>query len=191
MSVSQNEDYEVEYWDVRRSMAYERARLMYMVLKIPVVVPIACDVGCGPYGGIFHHCIYPVMYAVDPLWSRYEEEGLVRAAEDIQKIQADAETFRLPVMANLIVSVNALDHSGDIRASFENIFNNLQSNGIFIFHVHMRTKKQLNQGHQMLITEKDIDKLVKKHNVVWKRVVPVCPFDKKGYRSYMCRVDKI
>ena len=81
--------------------------------------------------------------------------------------------------------MNALDHSGDLFATAEEIGRHINTGGVFVLHLHMRTQEQLNAGHRMLITEQDIDKAFGFMQRVWKQVAPVCPFDNKAYRSYL------
>ena len=72
--------------------------------------------------------------------------------------------------------------------------NNLSEEGRFCFHLHMRTKEQLNEGHQMLITERIVDDILKSYKVISKTIGPD-PFAKndsyleaKKYLSYVAEV---
>ena len=151
---------------------------------------VSADVGCGPRCGIFQTYRSPVMYAVDPLWKLYKKEGLRQIPSGVKIFQGEAEYFTLPQQCDLIVSINALDHSGSLKSSIKNIMSNLKLGGLFCMHIHMRTKKQLNKGHQMLVTEKEIDNMLSAWEVLDKHVYSKCPIEDKPYKSYVVTVKK-
>jgi len=96
-------------------------------------------------------------------------------------------TRRLPQKADMVISVNSLDHSGDIKKSVNNIASSIKEGGIFHMHVH-RTKAQLNKSHRMLIREKEFDNVFVQYSVINKKIYNTCPFDNKEYRSYTISV---
>jgi len=181
-------NYELHYWRVHKGEKYKRADAMMGMFSNLEKHKIVADVGCGPLCGIFHKLRFEKMFAVDPLWAEYEKNDLVVQPKGVVRIKADAQSFKLDEKSDLIVSFNAMDHSGNLKASIDNIMNNLSPDGRFCFHVHMRTKKQLNEGHQMLITEKLIDEILDKYIVVNKEVCkdPLDPGRK--YMSYIAEV---
>jgi len=130
------------------------------------------------------------MYAVDPLWKSYQKAKLCEIPTGVETICSNAETFKLPHLSDLIISVNALDHSGSLENSIVNIMSNLKVGGLFCMHIHMRTKEQLNKGHQMLITEPEIDKVFYHWDVITKSIYPRCPIENKPYRSYVVTARK-
>ena len=177
--------YELKYWHAHKLEPYHRAQKMLDLFEFPANVKIAADIGCGPRCGIFHQYKSKIMYAVDPLWSSYKKNKLDEIPQNVTIVQADAENFTLSKKADLIVSVNALDHSGSLNDSFKNIMNNLKPGGSFCLHVHMRSKMQLNKGHRMLITEFQIDQLFAECETINKRVYDSCPIENKPYRTYV------
>ena len=181
-------NYELHYWRVHKGEKYKRVDAMMGMFSNLEKHKIVADVGCGPLCGIFHKLRFEKMFAVDPLWAEYEKNDLVVQPKGVVRIKADAQSFKLDEKSDLIVSFNAMDHSGNLKASIDNIMNNLSPDGRFCFHVHMRTKKQLNEGHQMLITEKLIDEILDKYIVVNKEVCkdPLDPGRK--YMSYIAEV---
>jgi len=187
--INQSKGYELKYWNAHKHETYDRADVILSLFDIPFA-RIAADVGSGPRGGIFHSYRCPVMYAVDPLWSEYKDQKLSKIPKKVEIINNEAEHFSLPQPADFILSVNALDHSGSLRNSVNNIMRNLKVGGMFFFHVHMRTKKQLNKGHRMLITEDALDKIFVPYDVVKKEIHPKCPIEGKPYRSYVTTVRK-
>jgi len=181
-------DYELHYWRVHKGEEYKRVEVMINMFSDLKGHKTVADVGCGPLCGIFHKLKFEKMFAIDPLWADYEKNDLVVVPKNVIRIKANAQTFKLEESPDLIVSFNAMDHSGNLKASINNIMDNLSTDGRFCFHVHMRTKAQLNEGHQMLITEKMIDKILSKYIVVNRQVCkdPLDPSRK--YMSYIAEV---
>jgi len=190
MGIPQEQDYELAYWEGRKGKHDDRASVMARIFGELPDSEEAADIGCGPRGGIFCVHSFSSMYAVDPLWTRYHREGLVDLPDGVEEVEGYAETFKLPELVGVMFSVNALDHSGDIYASLENMSCNLKRGGSLFLHVHMRTKEQLNAGHKMLIKEEDIDKALNNIGKLDKRIYEECPLDRKPYRSYVATVVK-
>jgi len=182
--------YELKYWQAHKKEPYDRAQNMLNIFRFPSNCRIAADIGSGPRGGIFHTYKTPIMYAVDPLWESYKEANLEVIPEGVIPITSEAQHFVLPQKAELAVSVNALDHSGSLAKSIHNILENICCGGLFFLHVHMRTKKQLNKGHQMLITEAEIDDIFRPYSVLRKTIYDHCPIEFKPYQSYVAEVQK-
>jgi len=151
---------------------------------------VSADIGSGPRCGIFQSYTSDIMYAVDPLWRSYKKENLHNVPSGVETVLGDAEIFSLPRSANLIVSINALDHSGSLAKSVDNIMSNVLPGGLFCLHIHMRTKKQLNKGHKMLITEPEIDDIFSQWEIVDKTIYEKCPIEDKPYKSYVAVVRK-
>jgi len=186
-----NTDYELEYWDGHRSKPYSDSEVMLTMLGRMgcLLEGSAVDVGCGPRGGVFNVVKFDEMYGVDPLWSSYLENELDSEVSDsICKVPASAEDFELPEKVDFAFSFNALDHSGDIGASIRNILSWVKPGGRFLFHVHMRTKEQLNAGHQMLLSEDMLDQILLGKTIARREVLEECPFSGKPYRSYIAEV---
>jgi SAM-dependent methyltransferase len=182
------DDYELHYWKVHKGEKYNRVDVMINMFPNLRKHKIVADIGCGPLCGIFHKLKFEKMFAVDPLWDEYEKNGLIVTSKNVIRIKNNAQTFKLDEKPDLIVSFNAMDHSGNLKKSIDNIMKNLSSDGRFCFHVHMRTKAQLNRGHQMLITENMLDSILSKYNVVSRQVCkdPLDPSRK--YMSYIAEV---
>lgn len=182
------DDYELHYWKVHKGEKYNRVKAMVDMFPNLKGHKVVADIGCGPLCGIFHKLKFEKMFAVDPLWDEYKKNGLIITSDNVVRIKANAQSFKLDELADLIVSFNAIDHSGNLKNSINNIMSNLSSEGRFCFHVHMRTKAQLNRGHQMLITEGMLDDILNKYTVVGKQVCkdPLDPSRK--YMSYIAEV---
>lgn len=184
--------YEINHWTKFKEKPYDyRSGVMRSLFDYPNAVVVA-DIGCGPRCGFFFHpeLRYERMYAVDPLWAEYKTSNLDVPIEGVVPISEYAESFLLPEQADFIVSFNALDHSGSLELSILNIMNNIKNGGYFFFHVHMRTKEQLNKGHNMIITESHLDSIFKSYTVISKRIMPICPLDNKPYASYLTQIQK-
>lgn len=179
-------DYELKYWNAHKHEKNTRAPIMKsLFIDENVEGTVAADIGCGPRCGVFNELNFSVMYAVDPLWPEYKRDKIIREVPGVTLLTNTAESFTLSEKADVIFSFNALDHSGSLEKSFHNIMSNLSEDGKFYFHIHLRTKPQLNFGHRMLITEKDIDNILKPYTILSKKVLDTCPLDKKKYRSYI------
>jgi SAM-dependent methyltransferase len=195
MHIDIAKEYELRYWRKTKGKSYiDRANTMMSMFEYPLDAKIVADVGCGPRGGFFRHLKvgYPTMYAVDPLWEEYSKNGLMEHIEGVAPIVGYADNFKLPYKqkADFIVSFNALDHSGNLEKSILNIMDNIRDGGSFFLHVHMRTKEQLNPGHQMLFDEHDLDRIFAPFTIVSRRIADECPLDHKPYRSYIAQIRK-
>lgn len=184
--------HELRYWNDHKDEPYSRAQKMIDLFGLSAMteVNVMSDVGCGPRGGVFHLVKAKHMYAVDPLWNDYKQKGLDVVPDGVTTINKDASSFVLPKLANVIVSVNALDHSGDLKGSVENIMGQLVADGVFHLHIHMRTAKQLNKAHRMLIKEKDLDGMLSGYDFLHRNIYDQCPIEDKPYRSYVASVRK-
>ena len=167
------------------------------------------DIGCGAYGGIFNEITFYRMYGIDPLWDKYRENGILPENNNIAKIQAssmdftkhafypdkfttDSILFKIDktevrfILESLkvldcIFSINALDHSGDIRVSIENIYNALSEGGLFAFHVQLRTVEQFDAGHRIALSEDDIlNTKVSDMKELFYKKYERCPFGNQG-----------
>lgn len=184
-------NYELTHWRAHKGEEDKRPGVMRSMF--PDISPdykVAADVGCGPHCGVFNELSFDKMYAIDPLWESYEKEGLSVKPEGVVTICSDAQNFELKEKADVIFSFNALDHSGNLESSINNIMNNIRDGGSFCLHVHMRTPEQLNAGHKMVIKEEDLDRILSKWETVRKRIEDVCPLDRKKYRSYIAEIKK-
>lgn len=179
--------YELQYWIDHKKDRYDRGKKILSLFPVDIKdSEIVCDVGCGPRCGIFSCRQFSKMYAVDPLWSDYKKTSISVIPKGVEIVEAYADDFKLPVKCDTIISANALDHSGSLRKSILNIMSNLSLNGTFGMHLHLRSKSQLNKGHKMLITEKDVDEIFKDFVISYKKIYDVCPLDEKPYRTYTC-----
>lgn len=186
--IDQNKSYELDYWaktppDVVIARYIKAIKVLHLNKFLDKCQSVV-DLGSGPYGGIFTVKTFPYMIAIDPLWHEYNK-CFPCIPQDVVKVHGDSLNFQYKGEVDAIFSMNALDHSGDLFASAKEIQQHMHRDSIFILHLHMRTCQQLNAGHQMIITEQDIDMAFGDMQRLWKRVVPVCPFDDKPYRSYL------
>ena len=182
-----NVDYELNYWktvweDKQIVTPYHRM-VKTLRLKTYRHMHRVVDLGCGPLNGIFSVMDFPVMLGIDPLWKEYQASFGIRNKKVI-KIIGDSEKFNWVGEADLIVSVNALDHSGDLVKSAREIRSHLRKDGIFILHMHMRTDEQLNEGHKLIFTEDTIDNAFKGIKRKWKVLYDTCPIHGGHYKTY-------
>ena len=143
------------------------------LFRVPDGAEVCADVGCGPFCGIFAVRLWKTMYAIDPLWHAYESSNLIICPnESIKFIEDYAQMFSLPEKADVIFSINALNHSGDLEKSIENIMSNLNPGGLFFLHLNHRLSRELNSKHPMEVSEESIENILKKYNVVEKMWKP-------------------
>lgn len=171
--VRQNSKSEVKYWVKKKNRIPDRglriANMVNWYLAYTRVQTVA-DVGCGPRGGLFQVDRYTKMFGVDPLWDKYLKAGVVECPGDVTKIKASAENYNLPKLANLTVSINALDHSGNIKKSIENMRKNTYPGGFMFVHVHLRTPKEFDDIHTMEITPEMMVGFFSKEEIIAKDV---------------------
>ena len=87
----------------------------------------------------------------------------------------------LPPLLDCIFSINAIDHSGDIRISIENIYDALRKGGLFAFHVQLRTVEQFDAGHRIALSEDDIlNTKVSDMKELFYKKYERCPFGNQG-----------
>ena len=187
MNVEINSDYELTYWreslknpDTQRH-AYKIAATIFKLRKN--LNGTVVDLGCGPINGVFNILQFPRMIAIDPLWEQYNKEFGVKD-EKVIKIIGSSSKFNWMGRADSIFSMNALDHSGDLGKSAWEIRYHLKQRGTFILHVHMRTKEELNAGHNLVFTEEDIDKAFGIMKQKWKKIYDKCPIY-GSYKTYV------
>ena len=189
---SMNSEYELKHWRAKWQKNFSRAKIMEEMFPYPMDAKIVADIGCGPLCGIFGEAQFPSMYAVDPLWDEYFREQLYYLYASVTPMCAAADSFKLPEPADLIFSFNALDHSGTLKENIQNVMNNLAEDGVFCFHIHLRSKDQLNAGHKMVVTEEELDEIFDPYKMYYGRIVKRDPFlprkSKKKYRAYMVMV---
>lgn len=186
--------FELQYWTAHKDKKYDRGSKILSLFPIDYdKTSVVADVGCGPKCGIFSARKFHTMYAIDPLWTDYENNKLTLIPSRVELIETTADSFKTNTLCDLIVSANALDHSGDLEKSIENIVSNLVYNGLFAMHVHMRTKYQLNKGHKMVITEEQIDEIFSDLGleILHKKIYDECPLENKEYTTYTSVVKRI
>lgn len=188
--------YELEYWEKSKIDYHERMKtalnLFPQIYLGTFDNKVVADVGCGPKCGIFQIIKSKTMYAIDPLWDKYDDGNLSDNIKNVIKVKAFADNFKIPRLTDFIFSINSLDHSGSLSESIENIFYNLIYEGIFCLHIHMRNKNQLNTGHRMVVTEEIIlSHLNRFGKVVYKKTFDECPLDKKKYKTFVAIVKKV
>jgi len=152
----------------------EFANSFMQLFNIPNDAEVCADVGCGPCGGVFSARQWKIMYAIDPSWSDYDAKNLVKLPSDncIKIIEDYAQTFKLPEKADIIFSINALNHCGNLEKSVENIMSNLKPNGLFFLHLEERSAKHLNRQHPIETSILTVDNILNKYNVIKKSWQP-------------------
>ena len=184
---------ELKYWKKKKGRIKDRGSKLSRIFDEYVSGDFntVVDVGCGPRCGLFQSRKFETMIAIDPLFDKYKKKGLAEIPEGVNVICSFADTFKLEQPADLIVSFNSLDHSGDIEKSINNIMDNLKTGGLFLLHVHMRTHAQLDDIHTMILTEGMLDNVFDEYSILRRFVYDSDPlYDKKAPRTYVAVVEK-
>lgn len=162
------------------------------LFDIPKGCNVVADVGCGPWAGIFYIRKWEHMYAVDPSWQMYEEKKVVRLTckKSLKLIEDYAQFFQLPQKADLIFSINALNHGGDLKKSIDNIMSNLKIGGLFFMHLHLRTGESVDGGHPMMVSEEGILQIISQYKIVNSKIFDFDPVRKKGHKSIVATLQR-
>jgi len=124
---------------------------------------IVIDIGCGP---IIQHIIGRIEcrlgIGVDPLLDEYKKSGWTVPVTD-KCIPIISKSENLPFMngyADIIVTINALDHMNDARASIQEMVRVLKPGGYLFINTDMRTPEQRQEGHFICIDNEFIGSIV-------------------------------
>lgn len=148
---------------------------IYKLFKFPTTAEVVADVGCGARAGIFSQFQYPTMYAVDPGWNDYIESKVHCVPDKVLKIVSMSHALQLPQKCDFIITVNAIDHSGEIKENLRQVMSNLKVGGSLYLHTHMRLPNQLDELHRMILTEEIIDDALSQHKFLFKKVYKTDP----------------
>jgi SAM-dependent methyltransferase len=121
---------------------------------------IVIDIGCGPN---IQHIIGRIEcrlgIGVDPLLDVYKKSGWPVPVSD-KCIPIISKSENLPFMngyADIIVTINALDHMNDARASIQEMVRVLKPGGHLFINTDMRTPEQRQEGHLICIDNEFIN----------------------------------
>ena len=124
---------------------------------------LVIDIGCGPN---MMHIIGRIGcrlgIAVDPLLNEYRASGWPVPYND-KCIPISSRSEELPFMdeyADIIVTVNALDHMNDALQSVKEMVRVLKTGGLLFINSDMRTPEQRQEGHMICIDEEFAKKIV-------------------------------
>jgi len=100
---------------------------------------IVADIGGGPTSGLAYMQSPTKKIIVEPLLDKYIESGYPKYNDDIEAVCSIAEEIPLPDnCADIVVTVNALDHVDDVDKTVAEIRRILKPNGKIILHVTQR-----------------------------------------------------
>jgi len=169
-------------WKTMSEHGYiKRINRVLDLFDIPKEIEIAADIGCGPWAGVFFARRWEKMYAVDPSWSVYNQLNLVKIfIKPIEIIEEYAQDFKLPQKAQIMFSINALNHGGDIEKSIENCMSNLISGGKLFLHLHLRDKKEVDKGHPIDLDDETITQYISKYTVLTSNIYDFDPLKTPG-----------
>jgi len=166
----------VDTWATMTKSKYEERILdIYNLFQFPTSADVVADIGCGAHAGIFSKFRYPTMYAVDPGWKAYKKRGMAHMPEGVTDIQSMAHDLVLPKKCDFIITVNAIDHSGNIKKNLVTAMDNIKDGGDLYLHTHMRVKRQLDNLHRMELTEDILDKALSDYTFVRRDIYKTDP----------------
>lgn len=118
--------------------------LLAEVLRRDWTGKVVVDVGSGPEG-ILHAIDADTKVAIDPLMEEYAKLGFNITRDDILAITDTAEGFVMK--ADLILCLNALDHTDFPHRSLRNMAANLKEGGTLAILTDMRLPEQCDTLH--------------------------------------------
>ena len=116
---------------------------------------VIVDVGSGPEG-ILHVLEAKRKIAIDPLMDIFFELGYEVNSDNVEMLCMTGEEFSLDEPADVIVCLNAIDHTRDPDATVKNIGRNLKTEGEFLLLTDMRKPDQLDDYHKIPVDICDI-----------------------------------
>lgn len=132
------------------------------------------EIGAGAFGGLLPMLEAERKVAVDPLYDKLSEEGLLTGIlHNIELVPLEFEEYETEEKFEAIISVNSLDHRESDFTALRKIRKMLVPGGRFYLYVHLRTKDQLNVGHDHQMKLADLEKemegfVEEKRKVTWK-----------------------
>jgi hypothetical protein len=159
---------ELEWWQSVKnrdhSVRYIKALELFGLKPFENVGLCSIDWGCGPLGGVLPYVKSQIKYGVDPLWDEYSNEIIdlcdIRILDLMLNTPDEIFSENYNGQFDTIFSVNAIDH-GD--SNFEILYKFqylLDRGGMAYIHVHLRTKEQLNEGHDHCLTDEQLDEVL-------------------------------
>lgn len=153
------DQFEMEHWThtnlKRRLLQYP----IYLTAWNYQQVDRVLEIGCGPLGGFLSLLDASVKVGVDPLIEDYKKAGVWSNCAGTFH-SCTFEEFNTPDKFDAILSANVLDH-GNLGFSWVGkMVSMLNPGGRLYLHVHLRTKEQLNVGHDHLLFEAQLDQEV-------------------------------
>ncbi|MBA7468148.1 hypothetical protein ES707_03389 [subsurface metagenome] len=150
------------------------------------------DIGCGAFGGMLSVIKAEKKIGIDPMAKIFHEKLRIPLKDMVILPEFAEETTLENGLADLIFCCNTLDHVIEPEKVVKQIYRLLKKDGLFFLHVHMRTKAQLNIGHEFAFTEELIDAWFKDLKLIKKQIFSVDPVTstvlkkyKTHYRTYI------
>lgn len=160
--MASKQDIEISYWESHRgqeSYFFSKYLLLLKHWDLPCSVGSVLDVGCGPLCGFLPHLIAEKKVGIEPLFGEYKRRGLISFDSGITLMEGHAESFFTEDKFDLILCADAIDHGDCTFDSIRNIVRSMKTGSTFCLHVHLRTREQLNEGHNHLMSLDELDKV--------------------------------
>ncbi|NET56577.1 MAG: class I SAM-dependent methyltransferase [Symploca sp. SIO2E6] len=147
---------------------------------------ILVDVGSGPRG-ILKLLKFKKGIAIDSLMEAYQEKGYSFENTDFIPIQATSEQIPLvSEYADVVFSINMLDHAQDVIKSLNEMYRILKKDGILLLICDLReSAEQTDKYHKMYFNRETIISWVEKNNLLLQIENLMDSLSMEGLKSLM------
>lgn len=185
------QDYELEYWMAVRSLDFShRYKTILETFKIQGNQGVAMDFGCGMFSGVLPYIEADVKYAYDPLGKEFQK---LRNNNLYPPIHTDLPPDEM--LFDNIFCINVIDHDDMDFRMLHYFKSKLKRKGNLYLNVDLRTKEQLNEGHDHQLTVEQYGSELWKSNFteVWRKVETnifpePSPASTSSYLSITCKL---
>ncbi|NES18343.1 MAG: class I SAM-dependent methyltransferase [Symploca sp. SIO3E6] len=147
---------------------------------------ILVDVGSGPRG-ILKLLKFKKGIAIDPLMEAYQEKGY--SLKNINFIPIQGTSEQIPLVseyADVVFSINMLDHAQDVIKSLNEMYRILKKDGILFLICDLReSAEQTDKYHKMYFSRETIISWVEKNNLLLQVENLMDSLSMEGLKSLM------
>jgi SAM-dependent methyltransferase len=183
-------EYELNYWNNQRDIDMSDRYLKIKSLwGIDTLSGDILEIGAGPRNGLL-----PLFEgnktSLDPLNSDYIKQGLLAPRSDIEYITGSIENTTLNKKYDYVLCANSLDHGESDFSSMNIIKDLLKPRGKFYLLVHLRTREQLNEGHNRFMDLKEYENNLNGFNEIFRKIYEKDPTGDGDYRTLVSCLER-